>query len=697
MPFDRSQYRQALEAQQRAAQDTSKQVRLVAGPGTGKSNTIECRVAFLIDNGRPLNRIVIVSFTNASVRDLEERLKQSLGNRDGLDYSELRISTLHSLAMRMLKSAGRLEQYPFPPMVLSKWELESMYDPEFGEDKGVTSKIRRRDIRAFFEAFWNTGEPDSATYVPADPPITDQERDSFESFHVPTSQVYSCVLPGEIVKKCVDLHEDGLISIPELAKCDSVIVDEYQDLNPVDIRFLDILANSGISMFVAGDDDQSIYSFRHASPIGIQGFHKRFPDSTHHSLEACFRCCPKVLTAAHALLNTWSSPERLPKDVFSLFSSSTPQVAGTVYRWKFPSGDLEAQAIARSCGQLLDKRVPAHRIFILLPTVSRRSGLWATIEGKLQEEQIPYSPPRELGFVDSDAGHLVSSLCRIIGARETMNAPADPTAHRIILGLRKGVGIGTCNGIRRSILQSGNLTYLDLFYADVPAGLLNKRESKAVECARDVIQRTGCWKRSDTIDSRRDAIGDIIEFVIGTEESQKEEWMEFSGELPDDFNLAELQGYLQCENDADRQKVLANYSARVDYSIDDKSLLPSRVRVMSMHNAKGLTADVVFVPGLEEGFLPNDFISKQPALILEAARLLYVSMSRARAGLILSYSSNRLLYGNRNSRRPSRFLEHTSGPFSDGRSGLSATQADQTAAMISDMHRVGKETIGLDK
>src|SRR5581483_5839048 len=125
----------------------------------------------------------------------------------------------------------QLENYPTRPLVLDDWELENIYDAEFGEDQGVATKKRREEIRRYYEALWSTGQADAATYVPPNPPITNEEREHFEQFHNPTAQVYACVLPGEIVRLCVNAVANGLIDIAQLLDIELLIVDEYQDLN----------------------------------------------------------------------------------------------------------------------------------------------------------------------------------------------------------------------------------------------------------------------------------------------------------------------------------------------------------------------------------------------------------------------------------------------------------------------------------
>ena len=180
------------------------------------------------------------------------------------NIDDVPVTTLHSLALRALAVDGQLNAYPVAPMVLDDWELEHIFDEEFDHVHDLGKK-RREDIRRDREAFWSTGEWEPANYLPPDPPITAAERDNFIAYHGPRTQTYACVLPGEIIRLCVERMEAGLLDVVQRLGIQHLIVDEFQDLNPLDLRFVNHLIEQGAKVFVAGDDDQSVYSFRFAS------------------------------------------------------------------------------------------------------------------------------------------------------------------------------------------------------------------------------------------------------------------------------------------------------------------------------------------------------------------------------------------------------------------------------------------------
>src|SRR5262249_16531812 len=144
---------------------------------------------------------------------------------------------------------------------------------------------RARAIREYHEAFISTGTHSPANYVQATPPVTPTEASAFGGFVLRRRQIYACVLPGEIVREAVTNMSSWLLDPVSLLSIRHLIVDEFQDLNPVDIEFVDGLIGQGAIAFVAGDDDQSIYSFRYGSPQGMQAFPSKYTTCASHTLE----------------------------------------------------------------------------------------------------------------------------------------------------------------------------------------------------------------------------------------------------------------------------------------------------------------------------------------------------------------------------------------------------------------------------
>jgi DNA helicase II / ATP-dependent DNA helicase PcrA len=281
MSITPAQIAQAELDQWAAAQDPNPVIRLIAGPGTGKSATIERRAADVLNNGADASRLYVISFTRATCGELRLRISAFCVTQPcGAAATQIRISTMHSLALRILRSANVLATlYPADPMVLDDWERLNVYDKELAHALGC-SPARAAEVRLAHDAQWQTLNPQAI----AQAAITNAERNGFDIFHTTRRNLYCCVLPGEVVYECVSRLQQAAIQPNQLPVIEHLIVDEYQDLNACDQEFIRRLAANGAMLFVAGDDDQSIYSFRHANPAGIVQFPRNIP----HRIDAHF-------------------------------------------------------------------------------------------------------------------------------------------------------------------------------------------------------------------------------------------------------------------------------------------------------------------------------------------------------------------------------------------------------------------------
>lgn len=671
MPITPQQIQAAEGTQRAAAHDPSQQIRLVAGPGTGKSFSIEERVCWLLGQGIQPQSVTVVSFTRASSIELRNRIHAYCVTHHQHNGADVRVSTLHSLALRMLKSANLLH-YPADPLVLDNWELENVFDAEFGHANGLGKK-RREEIRREHEAFWSTGLWAPPNYIPPNPPITQMERDAFNAFHGPRTQAYSCVLPGEIVRECLRQIVAGNLDPVALIHLQHLIVDEYQDLNPIDQQFVDELITRGVVTFVAGDDDQSIYSFRYGSPAGIQDFIQRYPAAAARTLTDCFRCAHLIADAANALMVGYPSQNRIPKALHSLYAGAAPVVAGVVHRWRFPNATTESDSIAASCHALINVGVNPRDILILL---SNQRELLPGLRNSLTASHLPFEPPRAETFIDSDTGRFVLAMIRLVCDLD------DHVAHRLILGLHPGVGLGTCEAIASAVINNG-LSYWDAFHAALPAGVFAGRNLTALNHARQVCAQIGAWQRTDTLQARSADIAALLTTKFSAAEAQN--WRTYSAPLPADMTLEELRDWLWADSDEQQMIVLQAVFARLNQPMPAAAMLPPRVRIMSMHGAKGLSSRIVFVPGLEEHIFPGPWRQPYPGLVLEAARLLYVSITRARAACILSYATQRRVQGPMRPTAASRFTASLNGPFSVRVNGLQPPEVQHILAEIANL------------
>jgi superfamily I DNA/RNA helicase len=243
----------------------------------------------------------------------------------------------------------------------------------------------------------------------------------------------------------------------------------------------------------------------------------------------------------------------------------------------------------------------------------------------------------------------------------------DYVAHRTLLGTLPQVGAATCHRIADQTLNAA-IRYRDIFYIPLPAHFLTGRALVAVNRVRAICAQLTGWTAGDTLAQRNGDLINMLGQTFGATGSTQ--WVNFSAHLPPDITLEELRNYVWADNDEQQAKILERVYERLTLQPPAAGFLPQRVRLMTMHGAKGLGATVVFIPGLEESILPGNFRQPYPGLVLEAARLLYVSVTRARAGCILSYADQRLVYGRVARQHPSHFLAQTGGAFTLRQNGL---------------------------
>jgi DNA helicase II / ATP-dependent DNA helicase PcrA len=649
----------ASTAQRVAAECPDSLVRLVAGPGSGKSRVIRDRVLWLVGQGVPPQAISVVSFTRASSGDLERDVLAAW-TAAGLEQPcAVRVGTLHALALRILRAAGQLNAFPVSPRVLDEWEMDAIFDAEFSVVGAQGSSVRRRDIRLDHEAFWSTGAwlpPGLPAPVPA---ITADERAGFEAYYRSRSSLYCYLLPSGITRRCLEYLQAMPIESGLPVPMDHLIVDEYQDLNPVDLALIREIQQRGVHLYASGDDDQSIYFFRYAMPAGIQRFDEDYPGSTTHVLQHCFRCPDEVLAPSLALMNAYAPDTRIPKDYIAVPSLADPPVVGNVGRWYFRGWRREADAVAASCRSLIDGGMPAEEIAIL---ISSRPALERVIVESLEAAAVLYELSDYGRFADGPAGRVVSALVRLVVDTE------DYVAVRTLIGVQTGIGAGTCNNIAAWVLSSG-LRYGDvLSWPDL--GVLNRRARRAIEVASGAAQYVQPLQPADILEVATERIAQAVDAVLGADAVAA--WNDYAADLPAGTTLEEVSRLLASATPRAERTVLNGARARLGLSLDDGD--DSCVRVVTLHGSKGLTFEVVFIPALEQGLLPSQRDAPYPGLVQQAARVLFVGMTRARLLVVLSMAAYRMVQGNNESRQPTPFVGSLSGRFEARDFGLSAEE-----------------------
>jgi ATP-dependent DNA helicase UvrD/PcrA len=633
MPITAAQAAAAEQAQWQTATDPATRIRLVAGPGTGKSATIERRVAHLLNSGCQADRFFVISFTRAACAELQTRIARFCQNQPcGTVAAGIRVSTMHALALRILRSAAVLTTlYPDDPIVLDDWEQGNLYDLEMANAIGCTPG-RAAEIRYAHDTQWQTLNPQSI----AQAAITNAERNGFDIFHTTRRNLYSCVLPGEMVFECVNRLQLGAIQANQLPPIDHLVVDEFQDLNACDQEFVRRLVGNGAVLFVAGDDDQSIYSFRHANPDGIINFNANYANAVTHHLTACFRCTPAVLQPATNLIA--HNPGRLPKQLVSLYATASPPVQGSTQVWSFANFTSEMRAIAASCQRLIENGMAGQEDEIVILIFNRRLQL-PRITQELGNLGLPYDPPAGEALRDEVAFRAVYTLLRLISDLTTNSR--DYVAYRGLLAQLHGVGTGTAKRLG-DLCVNNHQNYRALFQLAAVPHWLTGRSAAALTRVQNILAQLNGWTLGDTLAERTIAIGQILTTCIFVGSAQAagylQEWNTLSSSLPQEMTLAELLTFLGTDESGQRL-VLAEIQTRLGQPGQATESGQKRIRILTMHGAKGLSGKVVFIPSAEQGLIPNFKAIQAVGLLIEQRRLFYTSLTRAKACCIVSHSA----------------------------------------------------------
>ncbi len=633
MPITTTQRARAEQHQWAAARDGAPQVRLVAGPGTGKSYTIEKRVADLLTNGATPGNVYVISFTRATCAELSERIRAFCSTLPCANAAtQVHVSTMHSLALRILRRAHLLTTYPGTPIMLDDWEQDNVYDRELASSLGCTP-TRAGQIRYAHDTQWQTL---NAQYL-NQAQITPAEIQGFNAFHSARTNLYCCVLPGEVIYKCVDALQHGALQANQLPQIDHLIVDEFQDLNACDQEFVRLLSATNAVLFIAGDDDQSIYSFRHANPDGIIQFQTAYPASATYVLTDCFRCTPAVLGPASRLIV--HNPNRVAKNVTSLYGAATPPVQGSMMVWSFQTGQEEARAIAQSCHELINAGMTGREDEILILISNRRVQL-DILAQELGNLGLPYDSPRGAALKNEyEAIRAVYSLLRI--ARDKSSGEEDYPAHRDLLELLAGVGGVTAKAVA-DVCISNNQNFRQLFYLPTCPTWFSGRCPSAVQRVMAIVQAVSTWSMNDTLANRSGDITTLLSSQVFTSGRNAANslsiWNALLGSLPAPMTLEELLQFLAADSESDQQAILNLFNQRVG-STQPQAPIQKRIRILTMHGAKGLSGKVVFIPGAEQGLMPSFRALQATGLVIEQRRLFYVSITRTMACCIASHAA----------------------------------------------------------
>jgi len=401
-----------------------------------------------------------------------------------------------------------------------------------------------------------------------------------------------------------------------------------------------------------------------------------------------------VLTVADNLIRYNPQQIRISKTLTSLYANATPPVQGKVNVWQFATPEDEASAIADSCQSLVQAGMSGREDEILILISSRRLQL-NLVGQELRARNLPYDAPSALAFADEFEGiRAVYSIVRIL--RNALTTEEDYPAYRDLLGLLAGVGKKTVQEIGDECINH-NQNFRALFHADAPLDWLSRRATSAVQRMISVVQILNGWTMADTLSMRVTDLTTLLSiyvFTSGTKAAARiQAWTALSGALPTQMTLEELLLFLGANTEAEQESILDTVEARISQEQSQhQSEAQKKIRILTMHGSKGLTASVVFIPSVEQGIMPNSKALQATGLLIEQRRLFYVALTRTRACCIITHSARRTGFqaqavaGAPSVNLPrSQFLNEMGIPTVQRNNGLDAVEAQSIISEVNNL------------
>ncbi len=620
------------DRQKKAVETITGAVLVLAGAGSGKTRVLTERVAYLINEKRVAPwQILAITFTNKAAQEMRERISGVVD----VDMRDMWISTFHAMCVRMLRRYAEHIGYTKSFLIydtddtlrLMKKILEKM---GLKENKTYSDRYMKNLISKYKN---DSTSLDFGQYAEEKNPfVADHAEEIYEEYTQELKRQNAMDFDDLLLNTLLLLETDEEARGYYQHKFQYILVDEYQDTNMVQYKLIKLLSEGYGNIFVVGDDDQSIYAFRGANIRNILEFEKDFPGAVVIRLEQNYRSDKKILDVANCVIK--NNAGRKGKTLWSEINECEKPVlyaANSEYE--------EAETIAREIQRLSDDGMRYSDMAILyrIHTLSR------ILEEKLRLYAIPYRIYGGISFYERKEIKDMVAYLNIIA-----NPAADLQLLRIINTPKRAIGaakitelteIAAYNGICiLDVMQNANV-----FIADKT---LNKK-------ANEFIEMYGRMSEGYTEKSVHELLEQAYEISGYKKMLEDEQSPEAEARME---NIAELinSAYTYDEEEGSSlEGFLQNIALITDLdSMDDQG----GVTLMTMHAAKGLEFDAVFVAGMDENIFPSQRAIDEDN-VEEERRLCYVAVTRARRKLYLLHSNMRTLYGRMQPSVPSRFLD----------------------------------------
>lgn len=659
-----------LNPQQREAATTvDGPVLIFAGAGSGKTRALTYRLAHLVRNvGVPPQQILAVTFTNKAADEMKARIVQLVGQ----DAAYVTAGTFHSICARLLRADGEAIGVPRNFVVFDEGDQLALvrqalsalnYDPKQYKPADILNAISR-----------------AKNELMGPEQYRERARGPFEKVVAGVFSRYQAALAenraldfDDLINKAVELLEKQPHILEKWQRrWRYILVDEYQDINDAQYRFVHLLASRHRNICVVGDDDQSIYGWRGANVTLILRFHQDYPEAKVIYLEQNYRSTKKILECANAVIS--QNQDRAPKKLWT----ANPEGEDVAVYEAVNETDEAEWAVS-----VISELVSRGRRYGDVAILYRTNAMSRHFEEALMQARIPYRIVGGVRFYErAEVKDVVAYL------RAAHNPNDNVSTQRILMRPPRGIGEKTAALVRERAAAQG-ISLLEACrqlsrdesvrtgarhaladFVELMEYLAAQSETTSVSAmARLAAEKTGylAWLRASSSADQLSRAENVEEFVSLAAEYE---------ERHPDARLPDFLEYVALMSD-----------------IDEAGEIGNQVVLMTLHSAKGLEFPVVIIAGLEEGTFPHERSLGTPAEEQEERRLCYVGMTRAKELLYLSHCRYRTIYGTRVAMTPSRFLADlpTAGvTWLGGRPRMAAAAVGLTPAPTYEMRRAEK-------
>ena len=618
--------------QYQAATTLEGPVLVLAGAGSGKTKMLTYRVANLIDHGVPPYHIMAITFTNKASQEMKERIRSLVGDQ----AEDVWIGTFHSTCVRILRrdveKIGYARGFSIYDDEDQKTALKQVYkqlnlDPEFFPFREVQSIISRAKERLLSPDEW---------FEQSERSFRDQKIEEIYASYEAHLKKNNAMDFNDLIVNALELLVDNPPVLEYYRNRFRYIhVDEYQDTDHAQYRLVRLLTGEQENLCVVGDDDQSIYGWRGADIGNILNFERDYPNAAVIKLEQNYRSSANILEAANKVIA--QNTNRREK---SLWTEQEPGEKIRFYRaanaWE------ECRFVCESIRSMRKTGIAAHDIAVLY----RTNFLSRSLETELISAGIPYRMYGGQRFYERKEIKDILAYLHVL-----LNPLDDISLQRIINVPKRSIGEASI----AALADHAREKEISLLAACQDAEeVLSKRAATAVGRFTDLMGTlASAIAQQDPVDALETVISGALirEQYLNSQQDREENESRLR-------NIDELKNALQEYMSGNPEGTLQEFleQASLMSSFDNVGDTEGAVTLMTLHGAKGLEFDNVFIIGLEDGTFPGERSVEDPERLEEERRLMYVGITRARKRLILSYAVSRQVYGMTRSFKPSMFL-----------------------------------------